>query len=162
MATASADVNDRIPIALPEQMPTTEPHVATADERRRAEGSLAKLAGLPRDQLRGILCKIPGVGTNVEDIMSAFSDLPPSAYAFVTSNLPADRIRMLQKWHKDNAVSEWEKHRNQAIFAIQGNRNPFIDLPALAERIDFRRGLAGAGNKEAPANAELPEFLRNL
>ena len=67
----------------------------TAEERRRAEGSLAKLAGLPRDQLRRILCKIPGVGTNVEDIMSAFADVPPSAYAFVTGNLPADTVQAL-------------------------------------------------------------------
>ena len=95
MATASAAVDERIPIALPEQMPITEPRVATAEERRRAEGSLAKLVKLPRDQLRGILCKIPGVGTNVEDIMSALGDLPPSAYSFVTTNLPADTVQAL-------------------------------------------------------------------
>ena len=76
-------------------MPITEPRVATAEERRRAEGSLAKLVKLPRDQLRGILCKIPGVGTNVEDIMSALGDLPPSAYSFVTTNLPADTVQAL-------------------------------------------------------------------
>lgn len=47
-------------------------------------------------------------------------------------------INVLLKWHKDFPPNlKYEKHRNQEIFAIQGNRNPFIDLPELADRIDF-------------------------
>ncbi|WP_305960642.1 endonuclease I family protein [Bacillus safensis] len=46
---------------------------------------------------------------------------------------------MLLQWHKqDPPEHSYEKHRNQAIFDIQGNRNPLIDLPELAETIDFR------------------------
>lgn len=37
-------------------------------------------------------------------------------------------------------VSEWEKHRNQELFNLQGNRNPFIDFPELASKIDFTKG----------------------
>ncbi|WP_039838642.1 endonuclease I family protein [Paenibacillus sonchi] len=45
---------------------------------------------------------------------------------------------VLLKWHKAFPPKlKFEKHRNQAIFEIQGNRNPFIDLPELADRIDF-------------------------
>jgi len=77
-----------------------------------------------------------------------------------TTNLPADRIRMLLKWHDQNPPNEWERHRNQAIFAVQGNRNPFIDLPGLTKKLDLRRGLAGPTN-DSTAAAELPEFLES-
>ncbi|WP_257009482.1 endonuclease, partial [Bacillus sp. 7884-1] len=30
-----------------------------------------------------------------------------------------------------------EKHRNQPIYQIQGNRNPFINFPDLTECIQF-------------------------
>ena len=47
-------------------------------------------------------------------------------------------VNVLLKWHKDFPPNlKYEKHRNQGIYAIQGNRNPFIDLPELADRIDF-------------------------
>ncbi|MFB5662604.1 endonuclease I family protein [Alteribacillus sp. HJP-4] len=38
-------------------------------------------------------------------------------------------VELLQKWHKEFPPDLYEKHRNQAIFEIQGNRNPFIDFP---------------------------------
>jgi deoxyribonuclease I len=43
--------------------------------------------------------------------------------------------RMLLKWHHQFPVTVYEQHRNKAIFEIQGNRNPFIDFPELAEII---------------------------
>lgn len=53
-------------------------------------------------------------------------------------------INMLLEWHRADPVSEKEKIRNEAIFGnkkyntgaySQGNRNPFIDHPELAEYI---------------------------
>ena len=35
----------------------------------------------------------------------------------------------------------YERHRNMAISGKQGNRNPFIDFPEWAERVDFEKGL---------------------
>ncbi|MFG0333475.1 MAG: endonuclease I family protein, partial [Maioricimonas sp. JB049] len=55
--------------------------------------------------------------------------------------LPADRISMLLQWHADHPVTEYERHRNQAIFEKQGNRNPLIDFPDWAGEIAFARGL---------------------
>jgi endonuclease I len=52
-----------------------------------------------------------------------------------------DRIQTILKWHQDSAVSRYEKHRNAAIQEKQGNRNPLIDFPDWAERIDFLQGL---------------------
>ena len=44
-------------------------------------------------------------------------------------------IDLLLKWHHEDAVSQKEIDRNEAVFQIQNNRNPFIDLPELADYI---------------------------
>ncbi len=38
-------------------------------------------------------------------------------------------IPLLKQWHQQDPVSQKELDRNNLIFAIQGNRNPFIDHP---------------------------------
>ena len=44
-------------------------------------------------------------------------------------------INMLMEWTRMDPVSEKEIKRNDAVYSIQGNRNPFIDHPELAEYI---------------------------
>lgn len=44
-------------------------------------------------------------------------------------------VAMLLKWHRQDPVSQKELDRNNAIQLTQGNRNPFIDYPYLAEYI---------------------------
>lgn len=44
-------------------------------------------------------------------------------------------INLLLKWHRQDPVSERETKRNDAVHKVQGNRNPFIDHPELAEYI---------------------------
>ena len=39
------------------------------------------------------------------------------------------------EWSRQDPVDEIEMNRNEAVFGIQGNRNPFIDFPNLAEYI---------------------------
>lgn len=41
-------------------------------------------------------------------------------------------IRTLLKWHLEDPVSDQEIQRNNRIFELQGNRNPFIDIPEFA------------------------------
>ena len=50
-------------------------------------------------------------------------------------------IPTLVKWHKEEPVTLYELHRNQEVYKLQGNRNPFIDFPALVEKIDFSTSL---------------------
>ena len=50
-------------------------------------------------------------------------------------------LAMLLEWHESAPVSEYERHRNAAIFEKQGNRNPLIDHPEWATRIGFAAGL---------------------
>ena len=44
-------------------------------------------------------------------------------------------IALLLKWHRQDPVSQREIDRNNGIQSTQGNRNPFIDYPILAEYI---------------------------
>ncbi len=50
---------------------------------------------------------------------------------------PAEEI-ILKKWNHENPVDAQEINRNIEIQKLQGNRNPFIDYPELADQIqDF-------------------------
>jgi endonuclease I len=44
-------------------------------------------------------------------------------------------LNMLLRWHIQDPVDNFERNRNEVIFAQQNNRNPFIDHPEFAERI---------------------------
>lgn len=68
-------------------------------------------------------------------------------------------IELLMKWHRQDPVSEKERQRNNAVFELQNNRNPFIDYPELAEHIwgdrqdvPFRLGSA--------LSAYSPDYMR--
>jgi len=52
-----------------------------------------------------------------------------------------DRLAVLLRWHSEHAVSLHERHRNRVIAGKQGNRNPLVDHPEWAKRIDWTNGL---------------------
>lgn len=57
---------------------------------------------------------------------------------------------LLLQWHKQDGVSQKEIDRNEAVYAIQNNRNPFIDYPELADYI--------WGDKRGqPFSADIPD-----
>ncbi len=51
------------------------------------------------------------------------------------SQLEPWALQMMRDWAKDDPVSQKEIDRNNAVYAIQGNRNPFIDHPEFVEMI---------------------------
>ena len=53
-----------------------------------------------------------------------------------------NELETLKDWAKSTAPSNYELHRNEAIFEVQGNRNPLIDFPEWIDLIDFTQGLA--------------------
>ena len=44
-------------------------------------------------------------------------------------------LAMLMDWHVADSVSQKELDRNEAVYAIQNNRNPFIDRPYFVDNI---------------------------
>lgn len=62
-----------------------------------------------------------------------FDQASPSM--FTDGNLKPWVIDMLLRWHNNDPVSQKERDRNNAVYAIQHNRNPFIDHPELVGKI---------------------------
>lgn len=61
-------------------------------------------------------------------------------YFSVRYDLPIDPVQeaYLRKWNREDPVDAEELERNEKIAALQGNRNPFVDYPELADKIsDF-------------------------
>lgn len=56
-------------------------------------------------------------------------------YSKGVTGLTTYAINLFMKWHRLDPVSDKEIDRNEAIYAFQHNRNPFIDHPCLAEYI---------------------------
>lgn len=54
---------------------------------------------------------------------------------FTGGSLKPWALNMLLRWHEDDPVSLKEYERNNAVYALQGNRNPFIDFPELVDKI---------------------------
>lgn len=50
-------------------------------------------------------------------------------------NLKPWAVQMLLEWHHNDPVSKKEIDRNNAAYALQNNRNPFIDYPQFADCI---------------------------
>ncbi|MFA6830241.1 MAG: endonuclease, partial [Bacilli bacterium] len=44
-------------------------------------------------------------------------------------------IDLYKKWSREDPVSQREIDRTNAIYKYQKNRNPFIDIPGLENRI---------------------------
>lgn len=58
-------------------------------------------------------------------------------------------LNMLFEWHRDDPVSQKEIDRNNEIYDIQDNRNPFIDNPFYVDQIWFNTTL----DEEIPVDA---------
>lgn len=53
-------------------------------------------------------------------------------------NIDSVQEEALRRWHKLDPVSEEEKLRNNKVFQVQHNRNPFVDYPELVDIVsDF-------------------------
>lgn len=54
-------------------------------------------------------------------------------------------LEMMIRWHLEDPVSDKEINRNDAVYELQGNRNPFIDHPEFVETL-----FSGIPDEEAP------------
>lgn len=64
-------------------------------------------------------------------------------------------VNLLLEWSHNDPVSEKEIVRNNAVYLLQGNRNPFIDYPVLAELIWGKfKGSLWAGDNTPPESED--------
>lgn len=56
----------------------------------------------------------------------------------IPNNLMNQDQEVLKKWNKLDPPDEWELKRNDYVYSIQKNRNPFVDHPEYADYIDFK------------------------
>lgn len=56
-----------------------------------------------------------------------------------TKNFWNGRLEMLARWNREFPPDEYERRRNDLVEQYQGNRNPFIDDPALIDRIGMEQ-----------------------
>ena len=72
-------------------------------------------------------------------MVTCYQDLTWKYFYMVAQNtyptLTTWAQNLLLKWHRQDPVSEKEIMRNEEVYKIQNNRNPFIDYPELAEYI---------------------------
>lgn len=74
--------------------------------------------------------------------------------AMVTqSDLNPWAVNLLLQWHQDDTVSQKEIDRNNVVYNIQNNRNPFIDHPEFAPQI--WAVVTGAGITEGGLSCEV-------
>jgi len=100
----------------------------------------------PRDEVKGDVARMLFyMATRYEGEDGDFVDLELTANLYLyeeleiaiqNSKLPYyENLEVLLRWHLEDPVDEWELERNESIYQIQGNRNPFIDHPEWVELI---------------------------
>jgi endonuclease I len=128
----------------------TDGEVATANytssnQSKRGPCNNAAYAGIvfePIDAYKGDVARSYFyMATRYEDIIAGWEKYETNGD--VVLNGTASQVfeqwvlNTLFKWHTEDPVSEKEIARNNAIYAIQGNRNPYIDIPEYVGRIWF-------------------------
>ena len=104
---------------------------------RRGSSTFAGYSGIvfePDDQYKGDFARSYFyMAACYNDINSSWhSDmLAGNSYPFFSTWA----VNLLLKWHRQDPVSDKELARNEAVYGLQKNRNPFIDHPDLAEHI---------------------------
>ncbi len=104
-----------------------------------ADGSVFE----PLDNVKGDVARIIMYVYTHYNKASAVNGTVESAYT--SGNLPITNIisaggtdrawDLLLRWNKMDPVDDIERNRNEAVYEIQGNRNPFIDNESYADAI---------------------------
>jgi hypothetical protein len=92
----------------------------------------------PTDEYKGDFARVyMYMVTCYEDLSSRWTSAGRSSMlqnnTYPTLNVYA--VNLLLEWHRNDPVSQKELDRNDVVQKIQKNRNPFIDMPELAEYI---------------------------
>lgn len=84
----------------------------------------------PADEIKGDIARIYFyMVTRYPDSKNWGHDV----FANTASGLTSWALDMMMRWSREDPVDEREIARNNAVFEVQGNRNPFVDYPGLEE-----------------------------
>ncbi len=85
----------------------------------------------PNDEIKGDIARIYFyMITRYESSCGSWgNDVFTSSYPGLTQWA----LNMMMRWSKADPVDEREIQRNNAVFEVQGNRNPYVDYPGLEE-----------------------------
>ncbi|MGM0495995.1 MAG: endonuclease I family protein [Bacillota bacterium] len=84
----------------------------------------------PRDEVKGDIARILFYMATMYFDLTLNNDIYSES-----SEKTMGILSVLLEWNELDPVDDFERNRNEEIFSYQGNRNPFIDYPDLAELI---------------------------
>lgn len=142
----------------------------TAKYTKTTSGAISQLAGYskgdvfePLDNVKGDVARIIMYvyvhyntysnvygSTNGSGSSDYFGTLNFTHVISATSESAA--IELLLEWHNSDPVDQIEITRNEAVYSIQGNKNPFIDNPEYADAIWGGKSLDSDGNGNEGGN----------
>ncbi len=91
----------------------------------------------PNDEYKGDLARhYFYMATRYEDLIASWdTEAAPMLGGNRYPAYSAWAIKMLLRWAKEDPVSKKEIDRNNAVYKIQKNRNPFVDFPGLEQYV---------------------------
>jgi len=102
-------------------------------------GGFAGKAFEPIDEYKGDLARgYFYMATCYENLIAGWASNSNASVLFDSNSFPVFKpwkLALLIKWHNQDPISTKEINRNNAIYAVQNNRNPFIDSPQFVQRI---------------------------
>lgn len=106
------------------------------DEVAEAPGNFADGDSFePRDQVKGDVARMILYMAVRYDGEDGAPDLEPNDKVNNGSAPAIGRLSVLKQWNTEDPPDAFEQKRNEAIFGIQRNRNPFIDHPEWVNAI---------------------------
>ena len=114
--------------------PNTRGHIGTSNFGSYSVGTVFE----PVDEFKGDLARIYlYMATRYMDRQFTKSSEGQKVFTYTsgTTGLTPYAVALFLKWHREDPVSQREIDRNDAVYGIQHNRNPFVDYPYLAEYI---------------------------
>lgn len=84
----------------------------------------------PNDEIKGDLARIYFYMVTRYPESKSWGN---SVFANTASGLTEWTLNMMMRWSREDPVDAREIARNNAVFEVQGNRNPYVDYPGLEE-----------------------------
>lgn len=98
------------------------------NQSKLGENALGRTVFEPRDPVKGDIARA------LLYFYTRYDHSRPGKYSLENFK---QEVANLVRWHDADPVDAAERSRNDDVFAIQGNRNPYIDHPELVAKVGF-------------------------